>query len=188
MKLKIPGLNEEQMFILLNASKFDQYCETVKQMLRGECPFCNTKWLNGDIVYRNKCWFVWRNPWPQAHQEHHIVIANTRHVFHICDLTDEDWVTYGDMVRWVCRRYDVEGGVEATRFGKPELSLTSQKHYHSNIRVPDGKGPVAVVVARSKEETGRKVRIICIFEKMRQGKPFKDLSPKEQALVEKIIN
>ena len=188
MKLKILGLSENQLFVLLHASMYGQYCEAVKRLQEGLCAFCD---LNGDInrvVCQNSRWFAWQNPWPQMHQSHHLVSAHRRHLRHVSELSRKDWSELGGLVKdLTTANYDIRGGVFAMRFGDMDLSLASENHLHSNIRVPDGKGHVEVTVAWSPEEARKKVMVACIFEKMRLGTPFKKLPPKEQKLVEKFV-
>ena len=189
MKLKIPGLSEEQMFWLLHASMYKQYCEAVKRLKSGACPFCELDGNVNRIICENRSWFAWPNPWPQPHQSHHLVIAHRRHFQHLSELSRRDWSELGGLVKELATdNYQIQGGVFAMRFGNPSLSLASEEHLHANIRVPDGTGPVAVTVAWNKYRARKKVRITCVFEKMRCGTPFEKLPQNEQGLVEKFLD
>ena len=188
---RVPGIPEEQLFWLLHASMFRQYCKKVEHLQAGFCSLCQLDTDINRVVCKNDSWIAWPNPWPQPNQEHHLVIAHREHFKHVAELDpDSDWKDLGKLVRELTRmHYQIEGGVFAMRFGEPKLSLASEEHLHANIRVPDGSGPVAVTVAWNENQARDKVRIACIFEEIRAGRTsFEQLLPDERRLVEKFMD
>jgi len=126
---------------------------------------------------------MWLNPFPQKHHAFHIVAAYRLHTNDLAALNDDDWRRLGKAFSWVQEKYKFPGGALAIRFGNPRFNAGSIRHLHFNIQVPDGSGRVQITLAKEPEEILAKNQILRVFEKMRQGTSFENLSLAEQSLV-----
>ncbi len=112
---------------------------------KGICPFCELDHSKNVVIKQNRHWRVWVNPFPYDHHEHHLVIANARHITDITKITGDAWVQLGSIVRWCVSEFNIPGGGLVMRFGEPSKSASTLRHLHMHVQVPDGTGPAFAV-------------------------------------------
>src|SRR5581483_392012 len=173
-ELVIPGLDNEDLGTLLNTRDYSQYVEMVGWILSRICKFCTLDKTINKVV--NECdeWRTWINPFPSAHTSEHLIIAPTRHITHIKQMSVIDWNSWAMLMSLAVEK--LPGGCVATRFGDPKRNAGSVRHLHTNIIVPDGTGRVQVTLAKNPAEIEEKKKLIGVWEKLRTGTPMEKLS------------
>ncbi len=79
-QLKVPGVNQDDIWQLFNVSNWDYYCLKVSQLQSGVCPFCTPDPEINELVTRNSSWNAYRNKIaPRKGQEHQWVVVLRRH-------------------------------------------------------------------------------------------------------------
>jgi len=114
-------------------------------------------------------WHLWENPYAHAHTALHLVLAPARHISHVREMKEEDWIALSQLVGFAVDEYDLPGGCVAMRFGDPALNAGSIRHLHCNIIVPDGTGNVKVTLAKDAEKQAENIDRVRVFEKLRQA-------------------
>lgn len=181
--LVIPGLGRNDIGTLINTRTYPQYCEMVWQILWGNCPFCKLDLKLNNVIVENDHWRAWENPFLQKYTAHHFIIAHQVHLTHLSDVTSADGRDLFDILSKLAEPADIRGGGVLMRFGDPLLNAGSIRHLHANLFVPDGTGELRLPLCKTPEEVAAKMKVICVFEKMRLGATFEALDPKEQDLV-----
>src|SRR3972149_6083830 len=184
-ELVIPGLDREDIGSLLNTRILPQYCEMVRRMKVGECPFCQLNTEINKVILENERWRAWDTPFnaERDHLERHVVISHRKHVTHLRDVDYTDGGTFFEILRALALPDNVSGGGELTRFGDPARNAGSIRHLHSNFYLPDGTGELRLPLCKFLDDIADKLKGIPVFEKMRLGGSFGTLEPEEQDLV-----
>ncbi len=181
--LTIPGVEDESLSTLLNVRDFPQYCDAVRDLLVGKCTFCGVLDPKNVVIFENKTWRAWANPFPHPNHDFHFVAAPKEHRTHVKDLTKEEYEDMTEVMNFLVVNYQIDGGAFVMRFGNPKRNAGSIRHLHFNLQVPDGTARYSVTLAKDPEEIVEKMKILQVFEEMRLGTAFADLSPEKQALV-----
>jgi len=179
---KLEGLSPRDVFMLLNATTYEQFVDTRAKLQAGICQFCGENPLH-HIVAENEHWRAWPNPYPQANHKHHFVIAVKRHIYHFKELTQSERYALSEVQFELVIKFEIEGGVFGMRFGEVQLSLASVLHLHTNLRIPDLRGPASIVFARSYGETLKRIYVLGLFERILRGTPLEALDFDDQKLV-----
>jgi hypothetical protein len=163
----------EQAELMTNAAK------------QGKCIFCEidftkNKPLNrlGEFDPEGKDWpllWVWESPFPQEHQERHIMILPKRHIDNENfndEITDAEWLQILDARKWACKFFGIKGGGAVDRFGERRLNAGTVDHWHYQLQIPDGTGNVKATFfkdrspaeearrANRKAHTNKKISVI----------------------------
>ncbi len=188
-RIAIEGIDEFGINTLYNTKDYAQYVRCVENLLKGFCPFCPPidKNLN-KVLYENKRWFILESAFPQSHQTVHLLIVHRNHIGHVRDLKKKDWRDLGRINNWMNQHYDRKdellGGGFALRFGDPKLNASSvPNHLHWNVQVPNGTDHVSVILCKSKEEIVLQEQRALVYEKIRLGTQYEDLSDKDKEII-----
>lgn len=103
-----------------------------------KCPFCpdNFKYHKKPILNKIGTWFITENSWPYKNTEHHFLIINTKHKENFNELTNKDWESLRKLTNWVVKKYNLEGGAFALRFGETNYTGATVCHIHAHIIYP----------------------------------------------------
>ena len=181
--LVIPGLSDEDIGTLLNVRSYDYYVSMRESIQNNTCQFCKIDHVINKVLYENASWMIFHSAFPQKHQDLHLVIPHKKHLLHIKQLDAQDWIDFDEICVWANNHFDLPGGAIVMRFGDPRRNASSLRHLHGNIQIPNGRGRVQAVFAKSPEDIAKKHLVLQVFEKMFLGTPFNKLSAEDQELV-----
>ena len=105
---------------------------------KGKCPFCleNFKYHKKPIFKKIGTWFLTENSWPYKNSEHHLLIINTKHKEYFNELTKKDWESLRLLTNLAIKKYKLEGGAFALRFGNTDYTGATVCHIHAHIIYP----------------------------------------------------
>jgi diadenosine tetraphosphate (Ap4A) HIT family hydrolase len=66
-----------------------------------------------------------------------LLVIPKRHVTNEDDLTPEDWMQIGEILKYAKRTYGIPGGMFALRMGDPLYHVGTVPHMHGNYIVPN---------------------------------------------------
>lgn len=184
-EFQVPGISPDDIWQLFNVSNYAYYCKKVDSLLQGVCGFCQIDPELNKTLYENDAWRVWKNNLAaQEGQDYQFVIPSKRHLGNIDEVNYKEWFLLAEATRWINREFSIDGGVLLVRSGNPLRNAKSMPHLHFNYHVPTGRDRVTVTIAKSSKNLVEKLPILQVFEKMRQGMSFEELSEEERSLVE----
>jgi hypothetical protein len=176
--IQIPGVKNEHLFILDNIKAYDQYLRAVDNLINKSCPFCEpvNRELNKIEFENDSCW-VQKSVFPQKHHEYHFLIVYRDHLKDPLQRTEKHKRDYAEAEEWLFRKYRFLGGAISMRFGDVAFHCGSvADHLHVNVQVPNREGAVSVIIAKSKNQLKTQRAIVAVFEKLRLGTNYEDLS------------
>ena len=144
-----------------NARSPQQHQVMVAAAEAGTCIFCEIDFMRnqplgrlGEFDPTGSSWpliWVWRNPFPQEHHAHHIMIVPKRHIMgeDWADLTLEEWAQILDAWKWAQGHFRIPGGGFVCRFGARSHNAGTVGHLHFQLQVPDLTGPVKATFFKS---------------------------------------
>lgn len=133
-----PLLSEEEEYILTLPFDFGYYCKLRETFENGDCGFCTIDPSVNKVVFENEHWLIFENSFQYNRPcEVMLVIIARDHWRTLEDIVPEAWKTFGQMVVWACKNYNIPGGVLFLRFGPMSSNTGTMPHMHWNIWVPD---------------------------------------------------
>lgn len=122
-----------------NARK-GEYQKIIQQIrATGKCPFCPEyfEYHKKPIFQRKNGWFLTENSWPYKNTRHHLIIIGDKHKENFFELTKKDFEAVAYLTQWAIRKYKIQGGAFAMRFGDTNLTGASVTHIHFHIISPE---------------------------------------------------
>ena len=116
-----------------------EYEEVINEIeTKGKCPFCpeNFKYHKDPILKRNGTWFLTKDSWPYKNSKYHFLIINKTHKEFFKELTTKDWESLRVLTNWAVKKYKLNGGAFALRFGDPNYTGATVYHMHAHIINP----------------------------------------------------
>ena len=112
------------------------------------CPFCpeTFKWHTNPILKTRGNWLITESFQPYKNTNHHFLIIGKKHKEHIRELTATDWKEIVWLTTWAAKKYSLQGGGLAMRFGDTAHTGASVSHLHAHLIVPKMKNSRAVPV------------------------------------------
>lgn len=185
--LIIPGITDESALACIARSrKLSQFIRMVQDALDGICRFCNVDREYNKIVAENEFWYAWPCNPPEKNTKFHFLFVPKRHV------TDSEELTKGELsALWgkdgiraeVRQQFGYTSRGTLMRDGDPRLSAGTIEHLHVHDMVPNGRGRVESPFFKGLESELEGIARAIIFERLRQGANFENLSLLEQELV-----
>jgi diadenosine tetraphosphate (Ap4A) HIT family hydrolase len=145
-------------FIIPELARNDKQKEQYEQINKlGICPFCSKeKFQNfhkGKIIFLNKSWILSTNDNPYKGTKCHLIlIFQGRHICHLKELTNEEWVLLKEILDFASEKFNIESGALLMRFGKPGDNGSSVEHLHAHII--SGEGKMSETAQRIKVKVG----------------------------------
>lgn len=137
---------------LLNLRAFAPFCEAVRRLEEGACPFCQiNEALNRRFTWDIEGLHGWLNPFGYPGTRVHIIIVPKRHIEHERDMTNEEWMALRLALRWCEKAFDIKGLCFMTRCGDPVLTGMSVQHLHFHVIVPEAEKATMVYLSKSAE-------------------------------------
>lgn len=104
----------------------------------GHCPFCpeNFKYHKKPILKTLNGWVITENSWPYKNAEKHFLLIAIKHKETLDDLTAKDLGAILELSQWAVRKYRLQGGALALRFGKTDFTGATVSHLHAHLIYP----------------------------------------------------
>lgn len=136
----------------LNLRAFPPFCEAMRRLEEGACPFCQ---INEDFN-RKFAWNIeelhgWLNPLGYPAARAHIIVLPKQHIEHERDMTDDEWMALRRALRWCEEAFNIKGLCFMMRCGDPLLTGMSVRHLHFHIIVPEAEKATIVYLSKSAE-------------------------------------
>ncbi len=144
-------LTDEQLFCLLGCRTFEQYCTMRKGFETGACKFCDFDRVLNTVIWEDARVICFSVPEKFLRKEeliHHFIVVPKRHVRSPWALSDMEVVSMHEAKRILVTKFDLPGGLVATRFGDMSLNAGTVPHLHENIYVPSGAKEFRVPVCK----------------------------------------
>lgn len=141
-------LTTEERFCLEGCRSYAQYVHMRRQFEAKICSFCQADPEVNIILWANSfahCWGV-APQFLRKELKYHFIIAPKRHVRYPWELHPHEHASIEFAQRLLAEKFDLRGGIIATRFGDMQLNAGTVPHLHFNIMVPNGTGEVRIPV------------------------------------------
>lgn len=143
-----PSLTPEQLFCLKGCRIYKQYYEMRHNFEHGVCIFCTLDTNRNKIVWEDAyahCWAV-PDAYLRSELEHHLIVAPKRHLRDPWGFTHDEILSVHTAQKILAQKFNLRGGIIATRFGDMSLNAGTVPHLHYNIMIPNGSGEVRIPV------------------------------------------
>ena len=137
-------------------AKGGKYRRVINEINRvGKCPFCpkNFTYHDKPILKDRKRWFLTYNFNPYPGSRYHFLLIRKRHAEKLRHLKPQDFVDVLWLLKWLERRFKLQGGGVAMRFGKTHYTGASVCHMHCHVIVPK---------LEYRTIKGRRQRVACV--------------------------
>jgi diadenosine tetraphosphate (Ap4A) HIT family hydrolase len=106
--------------------------------VKGEdvCPLCTLKWHTNPILKTAGAWFITETFQPYPNAVLHFLIIGKRHKEKLNELTAGDWKEISTLQKWAVKKYHIQGGGIAMRFGDTAHTGATVAHLHMHLIVP----------------------------------------------------
>ncbi len=139
------GVRKKKDLIAIGNSRNDRQRQVMERIgERAECPFCEEnlrKYHKRKILKRGKYWTLTPNQWPYDHTKHHLIAIARKHVETLDDLPKAAFAELLDLFRWAERKYRLDYGAIAMRFGDVRGTGATVLHLHAHLIVGDPDAP-----------------------------------------------
>lgn len=134
--------------VVANVHYGGEYRQQLEEAERTKtCPFCKDQENAEIILHRSSGWFVKANPFPpksgyplwdpiEIPAAQAFLIIAERHIRWSSELTADDWVAVGELLRWVIETHQLPGGGLGFRFDHPVYAGRTILHLHFHVIVP----------------------------------------------------
>ncbi len=131
-------LTDEERYILTLPFDFKYYCKLRETFEARICGFCKIDRSINQIAFENEHWLIFENAFQGSRPcSTMIVIIARLHWRTLEDITPDAWKSFGEMISWATKQYNLPGGMLFLRFGPMQYSTGTMPHMHWNIWVPD---------------------------------------------------
>jgi diadenosine tetraphosphate (Ap4A) HIT family hydrolase len=112
------------------------------------CQFCAIDSQVNNVLWEDTSTHCWAVPdaFMRTELEYHLIVAPKRHVRFPWELGLDEEISINEAQRFLASKFDLRGGIIATRFGDMSLNAGTVPHLHINIMVPNGTGEVRIPV------------------------------------------
>ncbi len=100
------------------------------------CPLCTLKWHTKPILKTIGGWFITETFQPYPNAALHFLIIGKRHKENLAELTAGDWKEISQLQKWAAKKYNIQGGGIAMRFGDTAYTGATVAHLHMHLIVP----------------------------------------------------
>jgi len=158
----IPGLTREHVIALGRSSSPEAFYDMLTAGKRGKhrCPFCDLKYLSGEVVYENQYAYIVVPP--GIFNRHagalakKFVIVLKRHTFDPSSLSDAEVIAMQRCRRQLKKRFGCyakgAGGASYTRHGSTIFNAgTVIGHLHENVDEPNGLAEIRPPIYKDKK-------------------------------------
>ena len=123
-------------------AKSDEYAKVLNKIAQhGECPFCPENLLKNKKpmieIKRNYNWFLTQNNYSYQDARIKLMIICDEHKEKFEELTTEDFESVKELVRWANKKYNIQGGGLAIRFGNTQFTGATVCHLHFHLISPE---------------------------------------------------
>lgn len=125
---------------MANARNNEQFKVMNKIAEAGVCPFCPgnfKKYHKEKILKKGKYWMLTYNQWPYENTKLHLLAVYKNHAEHFRQLKPEAGKELFEVFSWACKKFKVDFGGLAMRFGDPRYTGGTVAHIHVQFIQPD---------------------------------------------------
>ena len=186
MSLTIPGITDPATLACIARSrKYKQYRKSVEDALANRCPFCELDPNYNKVIpgIPSKVLRAWHCNPPEKFTRYHFIISPIRHVTDTLQYSEEEWSDVRSVTDHLLRGFAFGFRGILIRDGDATMSAGTIQHSHIHLMVPDGTGRVESPFCKTPEEEAAGVVRAIIYEKIRQGTAWVQLSSEERVLV-----
>jgi diadenosine tetraphosphate (Ap4A) HIT family hydrolase len=129
-------------YLDFNHTRTPEQIKVMKQIVEdGVCPFCDfTKYHTKPIMKETKWWFLTENMAPYEGAKLSLLLVYKKHIVMPSEIDPEASKELFELIGWVEKKYELEGGSIFIRFGKSEMTGGSVDHFHAQLIVGNAKG------------------------------------------------
>ncbi len=104
---------------------------------KGKCPFCPDNFIyhKHPVLKREGSWFITKQTWPYENSKCHFLIIGEDHKENIDELIPEDMKDILMLMQWAAKKFSIDGGGFAMRFGETSCTGSSVCHLHVHLIV-----------------------------------------------------
>jgi ATP adenylyltransferase len=154
----MPIMAKKRYSVLLEHGRTQEQIDNMKRIKKDKVdPFewkHFTTYHREPILRKGKYWLVSPNDFPYEGTKLHLLLVYKDAVKYPSQTHPRAWVELQEHVAWVEKKYRLQGGMLAMRFGEPENTGGSVDHLHLHIIVGDKK----------KIRSAKKLRIVAGYE------------------------
>ena len=102
------------------------------------CPLCpkTMRWHNKPILKHHRGWLITENFNPYKNTERHLIVIGSAHKERLEELSARDWGAITHLLNWAIKKFKIEGGAIAMRFGDTRWTGATVAHLHAHLIVP----------------------------------------------------
>lgn len=122
-------------------AKSGQYGRVLQKIAKkGKCPFCPAQLRKNQKpiieIKRVGNWFLTPNNYSYQNARIKLMIIGDRHSQNFSELTAKDFREVVQLVNWAIKKYDIQGGGLAIRFGETKFTGATVCHLHFHLISP----------------------------------------------------
>lgn len=116
--------------------EYEEVINTIEK--KGKCPFCpgQLKYHKNPILKILGGWFITESSWPYQNTEHHFLLINLKHKEDFSEISKKDFESLRSLINWAIKKYKLEGGALALRFGDTNYTGATVSHIHAHLIYP----------------------------------------------------
>ncbi|QQS19564.1 HIT domain-containing protein [Candidatus Saccharibacteria bacterium] len=132
-------------YVNLDNARHDDQRQVMQNIKEAEvCPFDEehlAKYHKLPVLRQGKYWSITANQWPYEYTQIHLLAIARKHVESIEQLPDGAGEELFGHVSWAIKKYHVDFGGLAMRFGDVKHNGASVNHLHAHLIVPNKDKP-----------------------------------------------
>lgn len=116
--------------------KYRKVLEEIEK--KGKCPFClqNFKYHPSKVLKKKNGWFITENGYSYKDAEHKFLIICEKHKTELKELTAKDLISVKYLADWAVKKFLIQGGALALRFGATNYTGATVQHLHFHLISP----------------------------------------------------
>ena len=117
--------------------EYEKVIDTIEK--KGCCPFCpeDFKYHKNPILKKQGSWIITENSWPYKNTRYHFLLINQPHKEKFGEILQEDFESLRKLINWAIRKYKLQGGALAMRFGNTDYTGATVSHLHAHLIYPE---------------------------------------------------
>lgn len=138
--LEYAKVQNKKAVYMANARNNEQFSVMNNIAEAGVCPFCPEnlkKYHKMEILKEGRYWTLTYNQWPYENTKLHFLAIYKSHAEHFCQLKPESGKDLFELFSWACKKFKVDFGGLAMRFGEPKYTGGTVAHIHVQFIQPD---------------------------------------------------
>nr|AIA17319.1 HIT domain protein [uncultured bacterium] len=135
----------KETFVNLDNARFDNQRQVMEEIkTTGDCPFCQenlAKYHSKPVIRESTHWSLTENAYPYDGAKYHFLLIAKIHGETLADISPNAGADLFKLLAWVEKKYAIESGAFALRFGDIRYNGASVRHLHVHLIVGDVHNP-----------------------------------------------